>query len=237
MSAPRILIAEDDPHILDGLADTLASEGYAFLKATDGRRALALFAKEPVDLVLLDIMMPEVDGYEVCRRLRAMNPRVPIIMLTAKGAEIDKVVGLQLGADDYITKPFGIHELLARVAAALRRSRIPAATGPPPSSACQPFNFGAAVIDPGTFRGRQGEARFRLSATEMKLLQFFHAHSGRVLTRDQLLNAVWGTAYLGTTRTLDQHVARVRKKIEPDPARPQFILTIHGIGYRYCSDE
>jgi len=232
MNAPCILIAEDDPHILEGLVDTLASEGYASLTATDGRQALTLFSTEKVNLVLLDIMMPELDGYEVCRRMRAADDRIPIIMLTAKGEEIDKVVGLKMGADDYITKPFGIHELLARIAAVLRRSQIsPPAVEPEGSS--QPFIFGTARISPETYGGRRDRASFKLSATEMKLVQFFHAHPDQVLTRDQLLNGVWGQNYLGTTRTLDQHVARLRKKIEPSPGRPRYIQTIHGIGYRY----
>ena len=232
MHQHRILIAEDDPHILEGLVDTLASEGYEAVPATDGRQALNRFEMEKVDLVMLDIMMPEMDGYEVCRRIRAFDPRIPIIMLTAKGEEIDKVVGLKLGADDYITKPFGIHELLARVAAVLRRSQA-SETAPLPDAPAGPFDFGAAAIDPGTFTGQQGSTAFKLSATEMKLVHFFHDHPGQVLTRDQLLNGVWGLNYLGTTRTLDQHVARLRKKVEPDPGEPRHIITVHGVGYRY----
>jgi DNA-binding response OmpR family regulator len=236
MTAPRILIAEDDPHILEGLVDTLDSEGYAPLPVKNGRQALKLFNREPVDLVLLDIMMPEVDGLEVCRQIRAMNPRVPIIMLTAKGEEIDKVVGLKMGADDYITKPFGIHELLARVAAVLRRSTVSSTAVEPNNTIKKPFHFGAARIDPGTFQGMLGATAFKLSAIEMKLILFFHAHPDVVLTRDQLLNGVWGVNYLGTTRTLDQHVARLRKKVEPDPAHPRLIRTVHGVGYRYDSE-
>jgi len=235
MTTTRILVAEDDANILNGLIDTLESEGYEAAPAGDGREALELFEKERFDLVILDIMMPEKSGYDVCREIRRQDQDVPIIMLTAKGEEIDKVVGLQLGADDYVTKPFGIHELLARIAACLRRSRRNQGTEPEKMAVPERFTFGTAEIDSRQYKARLGRKTFDLSSKELELLKFFFAHPNEVLSRDQLLNAVWGIDYYGTTRTLDQHVAKLRKKIEPDPADPRVITTVHGVGYRFES--
>ncbi len=233
MTRAHILVAEDDANIRAGLVDTLESDGYTADPAEDGAAALALFRRRPYDAVLLDLMMPNVSGYDVCRQLRAANADVPIIILTAKGQEVDKVVGLRLGADDYITKPFGVHELLARIAAVLRRAR----RAPAPAHAAEPaaqFRFGPAEIDALQYRGRLGKRAFAISARELQLLRFFAAHPDEVLSRDQLLNAVWGIDYFGTTRTLDQHVAKLRKKIELKPAAPAVIETVHGVGYRYA---
>lgn len=232
----RILIAEDDANIRLGLAATLESEGYEVVAASDGAQALKLYPQSKYDLVVLDVMMPRASGYDVCRELRAAGAGVPVLFLTAKGEEVDKVVGLKLGADDYVVKPFGVRELLARVEALLRRGRASAASsanggagaGLPPV-----FRVGAAEIDRRTFSvrlpGREPEA---LTARELRLAEVFAAHAGETLTRDQLLNAVWGVGYAGTTRTLDQHVAQLRKKVEPDPEAPRAILTVHGVGYR-----
>ncbi|MBL9200707.1 MAG: response regulator transcription factor [Opitutaceae bacterium] len=226
----KILVAEDDANIRLGLVATLESDGYAVTAASDGAQALKLFPQEKFDLVLLDVMMPKASGYDVCRELRARGAKAPILFLTAKGEEIDKVVGLKLGADDYVTKPFGVHELLARVEALLRRSR----GGNEAKSPELPrvFRLGAAEIDRRKFsvvvRGRAAA----LTARELKLAEVFAAHPGEVLTRDALLNAVWGVGYFGTTRTLDQHVAQLRKKIEADPEAPAVIVTVHGVGYR-----
>jgi DNA-binding response OmpR family regulator len=234
MSAVRILVAEDDMNIRAGLLDTLESEGYRPVPAGDGEQALALFKREKFDLVLLDIMMPRKSGYDVCRAIRAHDERVPILILTAKGEEIDKVVGLELGADDYITKPFGVRELTARIAAALRRSRLKdAPAGAAPTSPDR-FRFGAADIDARQYRAFVGRKRFDLTARELQLLQCFYARPNEVLSRDHLLNAVWGINYLGTTRTLDQHIVQLRKKIEPKPAAPVYLETVHGVGYRYA---
>jgi DNA-binding response OmpR family regulator len=231
----RILIAEDDTNIRLGLVATLESEGYAVTAASDGAQALRLFPQENFDLVLLDVMMPRQSGYDVCRELRKKETRVPILFLTAKGEEIDKVVGLKLGADDYVTKPFGVHELLARVEALLRRSRtaLPAADA---ASALPPvFRFGAAEIDRRKFTATIADRdETALTAREMKLVEVLAAHPDEVLTRDVLLNAVWGVDYFGTTRTLDQHVAQLRKKVEANPAAPHAIVTVHGVGYRYA---
>ena len=231
MQGVHILIAEDDAHIREGLTDTLESEGYGVTGAGDGRAALAAFGQAAFDLVILDIMMPEKSGYDVCREIRKHNTTVPIIMLTAKGEEIDKVVGLELGADDYVTKPFGVHELLARIAAVLRRSHAAVETASPELP--DEVGFGPCRIDRRKFRGVLGKRSFDLSAREIKLIDFFLTHPGDVLSRNDLLNAGWGIDYLGTTRTLDQHIAQLRKKIEPEPAAPTVITTVHGVGYRY----
>ena len=236
MSRIHILLAEDDQNIRLGLMDTLESEGYSPTPATDGEQALALFKGGTFDLVILDVMMPRMSGYDVCREIRALDATIPVIMLTAKGEEIDKVVGLQLGADDYVTKPFGIHELLARIAAALRRVRAArerptgeALPEPPPK-----FQFGAAEIDRLEYRARCGDKVFDLTCREVELICHFLAHPNIVLSRDDLLNAVWGIEYYGTTRTLDQHIAQLRKKVEHDAKSPTVIQTVHGVGYRYC---
>jgi DNA-binding response OmpR family regulator len=225
----KILIAEDDPNIRLGLVATLESEGYAVTAAADGAQALKLFPQEKFALVILDVMMPKASGYDVCRELRAGGARVPVLLLTAKGEEVDKVVGLKLGADDYVTKPFGVHELLARVEALLRRSRVAVAEPALPAV----FQFGAAEIDRRKFTATIAGRASELTARELRLAEVFAAHPGEVLTRDVLLNAVWGVGYFGTTRTLDQHVAQLRKKVEPVPDEPRTIVTVHGVGYRH----
>ncbi|MEX2607219.1 MAG: response regulator transcription factor [Kiritimatiellia bacterium] len=227
-NAARVLIAEDDPAIRRGLVDTLESEGYQALEAVNGLEALERLKAEAVDLLILDLMMPGKSGYEVCRELRRDNQHLPVLMLTAKGEEIDKVLGLELGADDYMTKPFGLRELVARVHALLRRSR-PAAS----ASDKESFSLGALHVDPRKLCGHHAGKRIELSAREISMLQLFASHPGEVLSRDELLNHGWGIDYYGTTRTLDQHIAQLRKKIEPDRHRPVFIQTVHGSGYRY----
>ena len=218
----HILIAEDDPNILEGLATLLTSEGHDVATAKNGAEALEKFHRRKPDLLLLDVMMPEKSGYDVCREIRAKDAATPVVMLTAKGAETDKVTGLNLGADDYVTKPFGVRELLARVNAALRRgaSSTPATT--------DVFEFAGLRVDAKRWRvivASGGE--LPLTGRELKLVQFMRAHAGEVLTRDQLLNAVWGVRYFGSTRTLDQHIAQLRKKFGADA-----IETVHGTGYR-----
>lgn len=209
MNTSCILVAEDDPHIREGLVDILEGEGYRVLAAQDGNEALRLSEDTTFDLALLDIMMPGCNGYDVCRELRRCDPALAIIMLTAKGEEIDKVIGLELGADDYITKPFGVHELRARIAAVLRRSRrtAPGDAGELPST----LTIGPATIDRKTYRGCLGTRSFRLTAREMKLLEVFYRHPDEALQRNSLLNLAWGIDYQGTTRTLDQHIAQLRK--------------------------
>ncbi len=227
----RVLIAEDDANLRQGLIDLLEGEGYEVSSAEDGQQALDCFRKETPDLVLLDVMMPELSGYDVCREIRKNDSHTPIIMLTAKGEEIDKVVGLELGADDYVTKPFGLHELRARIAAVLRRSRNhqQVSTVSPPEQ----FHIGQALIDRKSYQVTLGKQSESLTSRELKLLEIFHSRPNEVRSRNDLLNAAWGVDYFGTTRTLDQHIAQLRKKIEPNPTSPQFLLTVHGVGYKF----
>lgn len=229
-----ILVAEDDASIRLGLVDTLESEGYDVIEAVHGEEAVTLYQEEQPDLVLLDIMMPRLSGYDVCREIRKSSATTPVIMLSAKSEEIDKVLGLELGADDYITKPFGMRELLARVAAALRRGQlVPAENKPGPSR----IVFGVAELDVDRRQLWRGGQELPITQLEYKLLMAFYENPDRALSRDFLLNAAWGINYLGTTRTLDQHVSQLRRKVEADSAKPGFLLTVHGYGYRYQPAE
>jgi DNA-binding response OmpR family regulator len=230
----KILVVEDDPAILGGLVDLLAGEGFEAFPASNGRKALRLYEAKKPDLILLDIMIPEISGYDVCKQIRRTDPLTPILMLTAKGQEVDKVVGLEIGADDYIVKPFSVNELLARIRAALRRAAAK------PSERKRkvddsPLVFGKVRIDPKTLKGTRGKREFAVTMRELRLLQLFVAHDGEVLDRFKILDEVWGIKYEGTTRTLDQHVAKIRQKIEDDPADPRHIITVHGVGYRFTS--
>nr|WP_321400727.1 response regulator transcription factor [uncultured Desulfobacter sp.] len=236
MNNTTILVAEDDIHIRIGLTDTLESEGYQVIEAGDGNEALDAFEQNSPDLVLLDVMMPGKSGYDVCRAIRTKDTLVPVIMLTAKGEEIDKVVGLKLGADDYITKPFGIHELLARIDAVLRRAKRFKPHAPEDESR-NTFAFAGFTVDPKRFKAESGSTYFDLSKREIELLRLFATHPGEVLDRETILTQIWGLDYGGTTRTLDQHIAMLRKKIEKHPATPTIITTVHGVGYRFESDE
>ncbi len=229
----RILIAEDDPNIRLGLIATLESESYDVVAASDGAQAIRLYSQSKYDLVVLDVMMPKASGYDVCRELRRTDVRTPVLFLTAKSEEIDKVVGLKLGADDYLTKPFGVQELLARVEALLRRARAAALPVEKEDALPPVFRLGVAEIDRRAHTAAlPGAAAVALTARELKLAETFARRVGEVLTRDELLTAVWGVDYFGTTRTLDQHVAQLRKKIEPVPEAPTTLLTVHGVGYR-----
>ena len=225
----KILIVEDDPHILLGLEEVLKSEGYETSACSRGDEAVAAVVKFQPTLIVLDVMLPGASGYEICKQLRTKKISTPILMLTAKGQEIDKVVGLDLGADDYVTKPFGVRELLARIQALLRRGGHSVSTSVTDES---PFKIGAAVIDPKTFQLQRGKVVEELTAKEIKLLQVFHAHAGEVLSRDKLLNDVWGYNYYGTTRTLDQVIVQLRKKLGDNGGEPKHLLTIHGVGYK-----
>ena len=231
----HVLIAEDDRNLQQGLLDLLEAEGYRVTTSDNGRQALDAFHADEFDLLLLDVMMPEMSGYDVCREVRKVNSTVPIIMLTAKGEEIDKVIGLELGADDYVTKPFGLHELRARIAAVLRRSQINSAA--PTEAPTEQFQIGTATINRKTYQALLNDRTISLTSRELKLLELFHAHPGEVLTRNDLLNAAWGVDYFGTTRTLDQHIAQLRKKIETDPAAPQVLVTVHGVGYKLAKES
>ena len=225
----KILIVEDDPHILLGLEEVLKSEDYDVASCNRGDQALDAVAKHRPALLVLDVMLPGLSGYDICKQLRAKKFAAPILMLTAKGQEIDKVIGLDLGADDYVTKPFGVRELLARIQALLRRSGGDASSQ---TADDKSFQIGSAAIDPKTFQIRRGKTTGELTARELKLLQFFHAHAGEVLSRDKLLNEVWGYNYYGTTRTLDQVIVQLRKKLGDNGSEPRHLLTIHGVGYK-----
>jgi two-component system alkaline phosphatase synthesis response regulator PhoP len=224
---PRILIVDDEPEMVRGLTDNLRFEGYDTVTASDGAEALDRAASEAPDLILLDVMMPRMSGWDVCRELRRRGIDVPIVMLTARGEETDRVRGLELGADDYISKPFSLRELLARVRAVLRR--------PGPRQKAAELAFGPVRVRP---RGRQvfraGE-EIRLTRKEFDLLVYLLKHRGEVVTRERLLDEVWGYERFPTTRTVDTHVLRLRRKFEDDPDRPAFILTVHGQGYKFTT--
>ncbi len=222
----KILIVEDEPNMVAGLRDNFEYEGYEVISAPDGVAGLERALKEAPDLVILDVMMPRMSGLDVCKQLKSKRPSVPIIMLTARGQEVDKVVGLELGADDYVTKPFSIRELLARVKAVLRRAH----TVPKEQDR---YAFGDVEVNLRSCQvSRQGKA-MDFSSKEFELLKFFLCHPGETLSRDRLLEEVWGYGRFPTTRTVDAHIVRLRQKIEPRPAEPRFILTIHGTGYKF----
>src|SRR6266571_3076787 len=225
----KILIIEDDPRILLGLEEVLTSDGFEVAVCNRGDHAIAAVARHRPALLVLDVMLPGLSGYDVCKQLRAKKISTPILMLTAKGQEIDKVVGLDLGADDYVTKPFGVRELLARIHALLRRMAKPAQGD---AAAGGVFQIGSSTIDPKTFQLKRGKAVEELTAKELKLLQLFRAHAGEVLSRDRLLNEVWGYSYYGTTRTLDQVIVQLRKKLGDNGGEPKHLLTVHGVGYK-----
>jgi DNA-binding response OmpR family regulator len=231
----KILVVEDDENIRTGLIDVLESEGFEAEAAADGIIALKVFDRDDFDMVLLDLMMPGKSGYDVARDIRASGSQVPIIMLTAKSEEIDKVLGLELGADDYVTKPFGVRELLARVSALFRRSKAMESSA---SEEDEPatFQLGPVEVDALRYEVRAHGELHSLTPRELKLLRLFYARPDEALSRDFLLNEAWGVDYLGTTRTLDQHIAQLRKKVEQDPSTPSLIATVHGVGYRWMID-
>jgi DNA-binding response OmpR family regulator len=225
----KILIVEDDPHILLGLQEVLKSDGFEVTVCNRGDQAVDAVMKHRPTLIVLDVMLPGKSGYDICKELRGKKIAAPILMLTAKGQEIDKVVGLDLGADDYVTKPFGVRELLARIHALLRRTEPGTATQAVSNA---PFQIGSASINPKTFQLKRGKAVEELTAKELRLLQLFFAHPGEVLSRDRLLNEVWGYNYYGTTRTLDQVIVQLRKKLGDNGGEPKHLLTVHGVGYK-----
>ena len=224
MNGPRLLIVEDEPGLMRGLVDAFTAKGYQVLSALDGERGLELALDHAPDLILLDIMLPRVNGYEVCRVVRERGVDVPIIMLTAKGQEEDIVLGLNLGADDYVTKPFRIRELVARVNAFLRRSRARQAGS---------IAFGGLTLDLDAHKLFRGGVEIELTAKEFGLLEFFARRPGRALARNDILNAVWGNAMMVTPRSVDRCVTTLRAKIEPDPRNPVYIRTLRDIGYRF----
>jgi two-component system alkaline phosphatase synthesis response regulator PhoP len=223
----RILLVEDEPGLVLTLTDRLVKEGFVVESARDGESGLQRAANEAFDLILLDVMLPRKNGLDVCRDLRQLGVQTPVIMLTARGQIVDKVVGLKLGADDYVTKPFEMIELLARIEALLRR------TPTAPAIQSEVYQFGAVRVD-----FRRAEVYFNdkvveLSAREFQLLRYFIDKRGNTISREELLNEVWGYNAMPSTRTVDVHVAWLRQKLEPNPRHPQFILTIHGLGYKF----
>ena len=231
----KILIVEDEGAVRAGLVDNLALEGYKVVAADNGVEGLEAYKREEPDLVILDVMMPGLDGLEVCRRIRALEKGTPIIMLTAKGSEVDKVVGLEVGADDYLAKPFGMRELFARVRALLRRCRSlnPEQTAPKSNGALEELHIGDVAVDFRAYRARRGDQEIFLSAKEFELLRYLASRPDEPVTRDQLLDQVWGYNNYPTTRTVDNFIARLRQKIEEVPEKPRHIVTVHGVGYKY----
>lgn len=223
----KILIVEDEKELISGLKLNLDFEGYDVIWALDGEEGLNKALKEAPDLILLDIMLPKKDGLEVCRELRGQNVTIPIIMLTAKGEEVDKVVGLEIGADDYITKPFSVKELLARVKAHLRREKREEKDAP---SVCR---FDDVEIDFIHFKVKRKEKEFDLTSLEVEILKYFVAHRGKVVTREALLNEIWGYERYPSTRTIDNHILKLRKKLQDDPAKAKYIFSVYGEGYRF----
>ena len=222
----RILIVEDEPAMVAGLRDNFEYEGYEVISAADGAEGLARAHADSPDLVVLDVMMPQMSGLDVCKQLKAKKPSLPIIMLTARGQEIDKVVGLELGADDYVTKPFSIRELMARVKAVLRRAS-PQATAP------EVYKFSDIEVNVRANEVRRAGTLIDLSAKEFALLAYFISNPAETLSRDRLLDAVWGYDNYPNTRTVDTHIVHLRQKLEPNPEEPRFILTVHGSGYKF----
>jgi len=221
----RVLVVEDDAAILRGLTDNLEAESYVVLTAKDGEEGYAILRREEPDLVILDLMLPKLSGYEICQRARAEGMTVPILMLTARGTESDRVHGLDLGADDYVTKPFSVRELLARVRALLRRGQSAAAVP-------DELEFDDVVVDFRSFEARKGGEVIKLTRKEFGTLRFLAGRRGEVVRRDELLREVWNYKRHPTTRTVDNHVASLRSKIEKDPSDPRHLLTVHRVGYK-----
>jgi DNA-binding response OmpR family regulator len=222
----RILIIEDDPAILRCLADNLAFESHQVFTAADGETGYSMADSRKPDLIVLDLMLPRMSGYELCRKLRARNITTPIVMLTARGDEADRIVGLDLGADDYITKPFSVRELLARIRAVLRRAQAQ-------STLPEELRFGDVIVDFRRYEARKAGRAVELTRKEFGLLRLLAARSGEPVSRDDLLNEVWGYDATPTTRTVDNHVASLRSKLEDTPSEPQHLFTVHGVGYKW----
>ena len=222
----RILVVEDDPAILRGLADNLTFESYEVLTAGDGEAAYRLLCEKKPDLLILDLMLPRMSGYELCRKARSEGITTPIMMLTARGEEADRVLGLDLGADDYMTKPFSVRELLARVRAILRRAAGPSKALP------DDLRVDDLVVDFRRYEARKGKKTLEMTRKEFGLLRLLAARAGEVVSREELLNEVWGYENYPSTRTVDNHVASLRSKIEEDPAQPRRLMTVHGVGYK-----
>jgi len=222
-----ILIAEDDANLRCGLAELLRIEGFETVTAACGASAIDVFEKAHPDFCILDVTMPGVDGFEACKRIRTLNGHVPILFLTARNEEIDRVLGLGLGADDYMGKPFGAQELIARIKAIMRRA------GRPTANNDDHFDMGGLKIDPRALRAYRAEQVIELSPRDVAVLQLLHTQAGAVVTRDQIYNHCWGQEHFSNSRALDQFISTLRRKIEIDPSKPRIIATVHGAGYRF----
>jgi two-component system alkaline phosphatase synthesis response regulator PhoP len=223
---PKVLIVEDDDAMAIALTDGFRYEGYEVVAARDGEAGLAMARSTSPDLLILDVMLPKMSGLDVCKQLRAEGSQVPIIMLTARGQEVDKVLGLKLGADDYVTKPFGFMELVARAEAVLRRTGSGART-------LSSYRFGDVTVDFKKGELRRKNVLVDVTARELRLLEYFITHRGEVVARERLLDQVWDYDATPLTRTVDMHVAKLRKKIEDDPSDPKFLVTVHRMGYKF----
>lgn len=221
----RILVVEDDAAILRGLADNLKFESHDVLTATDGEAGYRLIREKNPDLIILDLMLPKLSGYELCRKLRGEGVTTPILMLTARGEEADRVLGLDLGADDYVTKPFSVRELLARIRAILRRTY-------PPKTLPDELHFDDVVVDFRRYEAHKADKTLEMTRKEFGILRLLAARPGEVVTRDELLKEVWGYENYPSTRTVDNHIASLRAKLEPNPSQPRHLLTVHGVGYK-----
>jgi DNA-binding response OmpR family regulator len=231
----RVLIAEDDPHLGRGIADLLTLEGFDCVVAADGLAALDAFRATAPGFCILDVMMPGLDGFELCRAIRRQDAQVPILLLTARDQEIDRVLGLELGADDYVPKPFGVRELVARIRAILRR----AGTSARPAARLidDRFKLDDLEIDPKALRAWRDGCRIDLTSREVALLAVLHDRAGEAVSRDALFDLCWGRDHMPNSRALDQYISALRRKIERDPNRPRIIRTVHGVGYRFDRPE
>jgi DNA-binding response OmpR family regulator len=226
----KLLVVEDDPAILRGLADNLRYEGYEVFTALDGETGYQLLRKEKPDLVVLDLMLPRMSGLEFCRKLRAEGSEVPVLMLTARSEEADRIAGFDTGADDYVTKPFSLRELTSRIRAILRRARVR-------PDLPDGMSFGEVEVDFRRYEARRKGRTVEMTRKEFATLRLLAARSGEVVTRDELLNEVWGYEAFPVSRTVDNHIAALRAKLEADPSRPQHIRTVHGVGYKFVNNE
>jgi len=223
----KVLIAEDDRHTREGLVEVLQTEGYDVVAAGDGLTAIRLFRETSPDFACLDIMMPAASGYDVCKTIRTESPDLPIIFISAKAEEVDRLVGFELGADDFIVKPFSVREVVARVRAVSRRCY--AQQDSPPED----FTMDDLTVMPAELRARRGDTIIELSPRDVKLLQLLHDNAGRALDRNTLFRHAWGEDYFPNSRTLDQHISQLRKRVEVEPGSPKIVQTVHGVGYRY----
>lgn len=226
---PRILIIEDEAELLDGLKVNLKREGHEVLAASEGNTGMDLAIKESPDLILLDLMLPDTDGLSICKELRRKGLETPIIILTAKGEEIDRVVGLEVGADDYVTKPFSVRELLARIKVQLRH-RV---NNSNVSNGVKRYNFGDVQLDFEKYKAQKADSELELTSKEFEIMRLLIRHRGDLVTREKMLDEIWGYESFPTTRTVDNHILKLRKKLEDDPSNPEYILSVYGEGYRF----